>query len=58
VARNRAKRRLRAVAQAVLPELGREGWDYVLIGKPGATGDVPYATLLTDFRNALARLHR
>ena len=33
VARNRAKRRLRALAQAVLPDVGRPGWDYVLIGR-------------------------
>ncbi|MEL7154564.1 MAG: ribonuclease P protein component, partial [Pseudomonadota bacterium] len=33
VARNRAKRRLRAIARSVLPGLARPGWDYVLIGK-------------------------
>jgi len=31
VTRNRAKRRLREVARALLPELGRPGHDYVLI---------------------------
>src|SRR5690625_5277118 len=37
VARNRAKRRLRAAAAEVLPAHGRPGWDYVLVGRPQAT---------------------
>ena len=37
VIRNRAKRRLRAVAQQVLPALARPGWDYVLVARPEAT---------------------
>ena len=37
VARNRAKRRLREIARAVLPKAGRPGWDYVLVGRPEAT---------------------
>lgn len=57
VARNRAKRRLRAVAREVLPEAGRPGWDYVLIGRPGATAERPYPLLLDDLRGALARVH-
>ena len=57
VARNRAKRRLREAARLVLPELGREGWDYVLIGRAGATADRPFPDLLTDLRRALDRLH-
>ncbi|MEY8840116.1 ribonuclease P protein component, partial [Cribrihabitans sp. XS_ASV171] len=57
VTRNRAKRRLRAVARDVLSEHGRAGWDYVLIGKPGDTVSKPYAVLLEDFRRALAKLH-
>lgn len=58
VARNRAKRRLREIARAVLPARGRDGWDYVLIGKAGATATHPYAALLTDLEAALARVHR
>jgi len=38
VARNRAKRRLRALAREVFPTRGRAGWDYVLIGRPGRRG--------------------
>ena len=37
VVRNRAKRRLRAIAREVLPNLGRAGFDYVLIGRFGST---------------------
>jgi ribonuclease P protein component len=57
VARNRAKRRLRAAAREVLPEAGRAGWDYVLIGRPGATAERPFPLLLDDLRQALARVH-
>ena len=58
VARNRAKRRLRALARAVLPRHGREGWDYVLVGRPEATARVPMARMEADLVAALARVHR
>lgn len=57
VARNRAKRRLREVARAVLPGLARPGWDYVLVGRPGATVDRDFALLLTDLEGALRQVH-
>ena len=57
VARNRAKRRLREIARAVLPEAGRPGWDYVLIGRAEVTATRPYETLLCDLRNAVERVH-
>lgn len=57
VARNRAKRRLREVARAVLPGGARQGWDYVLVGRPGATIDRPFADLLSDLTRALAQVH-
>lgn len=57
VARNRAKRRLREVARAILPGLGRAGWDYVLVGRPGATIERDFAALLTDLAAGLARIH-
>ena len=57
VARNRAKRRLRAAAAEVIPAAGRDGWDYVLIGRSGATAARPFALLLDDLRNALERVH-
>ncbi|MCT8161422.1 ribonuclease P protein component [Pseudoruegeria sp. SHC-113] len=57
VARNRAKRRLREVARALLPEGGQPGYDYVLIGRPGATAERAFTDLLGDMRYALRRVH-
>jgi ribonuclease P protein component len=57
VARNRAKRRLRALARAVLPARGKPGWDYVLIGRSGATATRDFAAMQTDLAHALDRLH-
>lgn len=57
VARNRAKRRLREAARAVLPEHGREGWDYVLIGRANATAARPFEALKGDLKYALRKLH-
>jgi ribonuclease P protein component len=47
VTRNRAKRRLRCIARAVLPN-ARVGW-YVFIAKP-TTLTMPYTKLLQDAR--------
>ena len=57
VIRNRAKRRLREVARAVLPREGKPGWDYVLVAKPGATVDRPFEALLSDLHWALRKVH-
>ncbi len=57
VARNRAKRRLREIARLGLPTLGREGHDYVLIGRHSATAARPFDTLQADFSEALGVLH-
>ena len=57
VARNRAKRRLREVARAVLYTQGLPGWDYVLVGRPGATIDRTFAALLADMAQALRQIH-
>ena len=57
VARNRAKRRLREIARAVLPLTGRAGHDYVLIGRKSATAALPFETLLCDLEKALRILH-
>jgi ribonuclease P protein component len=56
VARNRAKRRLRAAAAALLPLHGRAGHDYVLVART-ATLTRPFADLLTDLTGALAAAH-
>ena len=57
VARNRAKRRLREIAREVLPELGHDGWDYVLVGRKETTASLPYDQLLADLRRALRKVH-
>ena len=57
VARNRAKRRLREAAREVLPRLGRDGWDYVLIGRAGITASRRFADLVSDLETALGKLH-
>jgi ribonuclease P protein component len=55
VQRNRAKRRLRAVAAAVLPGAAAPGCDYVLIARR-TTLDRPYGALVRDLTGALKRL--
>jgi len=57
VLRNRAKRRLREAARIVLPRLGRDGWDYVLIGRADATVSRRFSDLVSDLEAALAKLH-
>jgi ribonuclease P protein component len=56
VERNRAKRRLRAAAAAVLPLSGREGTDYVLVARPG-TLSRPFGGLLEDLAAAMDAAH-
>jgi ribonuclease P protein component len=58
VFRNRAKRRLREVVRAVLPGLAQNGWDYVLVAKPGVTVIRDYAQLLSDLEGALRAVHK
>ncbi|MEO0402163.1 MAG: ribonuclease P protein component [Pseudomonadota bacterium] len=55
VARNRAKRRLREIARAVLPHAGTPGTDYVLIGRADVTATRPFDVMLGDLRSALTR---
>ncbi|KIC46688.1 ribonuclease P [Ruegeria sp. ANG-S4] len=57
VARNRAKRRLREAARAILPVKGQNGWDYVLIGRAQVTADRAFLDLLDDLSYALRKLH-
>lgn len=58
VTRNRAKRRLRALARDLLPDLAQPGWDYVLVARPDATVLRDYALLQADLRSALKSVHR
>ncbi len=55
VDRNRAKRRLREAARALLPLHGRPGVDYVFIARGGTTAR-PWARLLDDVKSALISL--
>ena len=57
VVRNRAKRRLRAIAREALPILGRVGFDYVLIGRHDLTVSSEFKILKNDFILALEALH-
>ena len=57
VMRNRAKRRMRALARAVIAARGKPGWDYVLVAKPGATVTRVYADMLADLDRAMDRVH-
>ena len=57
VVRNRAKRRLRAIARETLPVLGRVGFDYVLIGRHDLTVSSEFKILKNDFILALEALH-
>jgi len=56
VARNRAKRRLRAAAAAIVPLYGREGRDYVLIAR-AQTLACSFDALKNDLTQALAAAH-
>ncbi|MFK7746621.1 MAG: ribonuclease P protein component [Roseobacter sp.] len=58
VARNRAKRRLREIARLVLPQMGHNGVDYVLIGRAGKTASHPFGALQSDLRDALRKMHK
>ena len=56
VIRNRAKRRLRSVAAAILSREGRPETDYVLIAR-ATTVDRPYEALIADLEAALRRVN-
>jgi ribonuclease P protein component len=56
VERNRAKRRLRAAAAAVLPLSAMAGNDYVLVARPG-TLTRRFSSLIEDLGQALAAAH-
>ncbi len=56
VARNRAKRRLRALADKVMPEAADPARDYVFIGRT-ETLKRDFAAMEQDLRHALRKLH-
>ena len=55
VVRNRAKRRMRQAARALVPTLGKPGHYYVFIARGGAPTR-PWARLLDDVKSALLSL--
>ncbi len=57
VARNRMKRRLRALARELLPTGGVRGADHVLIGRSGGI-ERDFATLRVELLKALAKVAR
>lgn len=57
VLRNRAKRRLRALAREVIEAQGIAGWDYVLVGRPGATVTADFGRMREELARALATVH-
>ena len=57
VVRNRAKRRLREAAEAMIPQFGKPGHDYVLIARAD-TVSRDWQALLDDVKAALIRLAR
>ena len=58
VARNRAKRRLRAAVHQILRPMARTGWDYVLVARPGVTIARPFVDLMADLHRAVLAVHR
>lgn len=57
VARNRARRRLRAAVRALLPGAAKPGYDYVLVARP-AILTCPFNVVLSDLATAFARVVR
>ena len=56
VLRNRARRRLKAAAEQVLPRYGAPGFDYVAIART-ETATRPFSDLVADMTTAMERLN-
>jgi ribonuclease P protein component len=56
VVRNRAKRRLRAAVQAVMPLSAHAGHDYVLVARDGSLTRT-FAEICSDLTMALTKVH-
>ena len=56
VERNRIRRRLRAATCEVMPRLGKQGFDYVVVAGRAAI-EMPYSVLIRDLEQAIIRLH-
>ncbi|MEO1291803.1 MAG: hypothetical protein AAFV62_03075, partial [Pseudomonadota bacterium] len=49
--------RLRALGDTLLPELGQDGWDYVLIARAESTATRLFASLQNELEEAVAAIH-
>jgi ribonuclease P protein component len=56
VQRNRARRRLRTLAEAILAPVARSGFDYVLVGRT-STVNREFLDLADDLRRAIELVH-
>jgi ribonuclease P protein component len=57
VERNRIRRRLRAAARAVLPQAGKDGFDYVVVARRAAlTAD--FSELTGGLENTIKQVHK
>ena len=57
VIRNRARRRLRAIGVSKLSQLGRPGWDYVLVARATETVSRAFDALAEELQRAIDRAH-
>ena len=57
VRRNRTRRRLRAAAQEILPQYGKAGFDYVLVGRVHTQG-LDWRRLKGELKSALKAVHK
>ena len=57
VTRNRAKRRLKEIAEKTFPQLAKPGYDYVVIARDKSL-TLPFETILQDMEKALKRIHQ
>lgn len=55
--RNRVRRRLRELARMAAATQAQTGYDYVLVGRRAALS-VPFGQLISEFEDALRRVHR
>ena len=58
VRRNSAKRRLRHLARDCLPNVGKSGWDYILIGHQKHTEEMNFNDLKNSFIKAVNQIHQ
>jgi ribonuclease P protein component len=57
VERNRIRRRLRAAARAVLPQAGKQGFDYVVVARRAAL-TASFPELTGGLENTLKQVHK